>query len=48
MQLKTSSCDRDAISKKISACTEETITLVKQHAQQLKENLYQLRAQEME
>ena len=48
MELKTPSCDLDAISKKISACAEETITLVKQHAQELKENLYQLRAQEME
>ena len=48
MQPETPSCDLDAISKEISAYTEETITLVKQHAQQLKDNLYQLRAQEIE
>ena len=48
MQLETSSYDLNAISKKISVCTEETITLVKQHGQELKKNLYQLRAQETE
>ena len=36
MQLETSSCNLDAISTKISASTEETITLVKQHAQEFK------------
>ena len=48
MQLETLSSNFDAIRQKILASTQETITLVKQHAQKLEETLYPLRAQEME